>query len=119
MDDDPYPPEYDPTQKTPPRGIFCALLLVMTTWIIILGVGLLVFACAFDPQQRVEGPLAFWVMLFAGCTVIFAWTWIGLDWCIWQMSEAWEYMKHREWRYPEGELYGPGKEPHHMKENRK
>ena len=113
------PPEYDPTHKPPPRGIFCAIMLIIATWVVIATVALLLFACSFDPTQRVDGPLYFWVILFAGCIVTLTLTWIGLDWCIYEMREAWKAMEGREWRWPEGNAYGPGKEPHHLKENRK
>ena len=116
--DDPYQPSYDPTRKLPPRGVFCAIMLVIATWLVIAVLAIMVFGCNYEPttQQAADGEFAFLIIVFTGCVVSLTVTWVGLDWCIWEMRGAWNDMKDREWRWPEGPLYAPGKEPHHRKQ---
>ena len=53
------------------------------------------------------------LFLFSIGVIAISATWIGLHWCCGQMVDAWQAMKGREWKWPEGRngVYGPGEEP--------
>jgi hypothetical protein len=53
------------------------------------------------------------VFYYALTVVLLCLAWMFLHFGIYEMREAWKAMKGRAWRWPEGDIYGPGDEPHH------
>jgi hypothetical protein len=58
-----------------------------------------------------------YVVGWAVIAVVIMLTWVFLIWCGDEMRSAWDAMRDREWRWPEGTngVYGPGDEPHHRR----
>ena len=51
-----------------------------------------------------------YVVGWAAMVVTLMLLWIFLIWCGDEMKGAWDAMKGREWRWPEGPLMGPGQD---------
>jgi hypothetical protein len=56
-----------------------------------------------------------YVMWWAVGVIVVMLGWIFVIWCGDEMKGAWDAMKGREWKWPEGRngVYGPGDEPTH------
>jgi hypothetical protein len=52
-----------------------------------------------------------YVVGFAVIVIAILAAWLFAISCMDLMREAWEAMRGREWRQPEGPLWGPGKQP--------
>ena len=51
-----------------------------------------------------------YIVGWAAMVVTLMLVWIFLIWCGDEMKDAWDAMKGREWRWPEGPLQGPGQD---------
>lgn len=54
-----------------------------------------------------------YVVVFAASVIALLAAWVGIIGCVDLMREAWQAMKGREWKWPEGTngVYGPGEQP--------